>query len=90
MTVEIRKVTISLPVNLLDFADRLAAQVKTNRSQVISQALAAVQTQEEERLAAEGYRFYANESLDFAQTTAPASAEAFAAVSPEATDGQAW
>lgn len=90
MTVETRKVTISLPVNLLDFADRLAVQVKTNRSQVISQALAAVQAQEEARLAAEGYRFYANESLDFAQITASASAEAFASASPEVTDGQAW
>ena len=90
MTVETRKVTISLPTNLLDFADRLAVRVKTNRSQVISQALAAVQSQEEEHLAAEGYRFYANESLEFAQITAPASTEAFAATSSEVADGEAW
>lgn len=30
MAVETRKVTISLPVNLLDFADRLAVQVRTS------------------------------------------------------------
>ena len=90
MTAETRKVTISLPVNLLDFADRIAVRVKSNRSQVISQALAAVQAQEEERLAAEGYRFYANESVEFAEATAPANAEAFAAASLEVTDGQAW
>ncbi|MBI3960294.1 MAG: hypothetical protein HY328_15890, partial [Chloroflexi bacterium] len=45
MAVETRKVTISLPAHLLEFADRLAAQIKTNRSQVISQALAAAQAQ---------------------------------------------
>ena len=90
MAVETRKVTISLPVHLLDFADRLAVQVQTNRSQVISQALAAVQAQEEERLAAEGYRFYADESAEFAQITASASAEVFAAGSPEVAHGEAW
>ncbi|MFZ1752863.1 MAG: hypothetical protein WBO46_05020 [Caldilineaceae bacterium] len=90
MTVETRKVTISLPVNLLDFADRIAVRGKSNRSQVISQALAAVQAQEEERLAAEGYRFYANESVEFAEATAPANAEAFAVAALEVTDGQAW
>ncbi|MBX3050677.1 MAG: hypothetical protein KF753_04325 [Caldilineaceae bacterium] len=90
MTVETRKVTVSLPVNLLDFADQLAVRVKSNRSQVISQALAAVQAQEEERLAAEGYRFYANESVAFAEATASANAEAFTAASLEVTDGQAW
>jgi len=77
MAVETRKVTISLPVNLLDFADRLAVRVRTNRSQVISQALAAVQAQEEERLAAEGYLFYADESAEFARITASANEEAW-------------
>ncbi|RLT38385.1 MAG: hypothetical protein DWI57_12110 [Chloroflexi bacterium] len=90
MTVETRKVTISLPTHLLEFADSLAAQVKTNRSQVISQALAAAQAQEEERLAIEGYRFYASESVDFAQAAVTANAEAFAAASAEVSDGEAW
>lgn len=76
MTVETRKVTISLPIELLEFADRFAAQRKTNRSQVISQALATVQALEEERLAAEGYRFYADEAVDFAQAASSGYAPA--------------
>lgn len=90
MTAEIRKVTISLPAHLLDFADRFAARRKTNRSQVISQALAAVQAAEEERLAAEGYRFYAEEATDFAQAIAPAMAEVVGTISKEAADGATW
>jgi mRNA-degrading endonuclease toxin of MazEF toxin-antitoxin module len=42
MTTEVRKVTISLPAHLVDFADQLAVRVRTSRSQVISQALVAI------------------------------------------------
>jgi len=90
MTTDTRKVTISLPTHLLEFADHLAAQIKSNRSQVISQALAAAQAQEEERLAVAGYRFYASESVDFAQASAQASTQAFRASSGEVADGEAW
>lgn len=62
----VRKVTISLPQPLLEFADRWAAQTNASRSQVIGKALAHVQAQEEERLAAEGYQFYAQEAAEFA------------------------
>lgn len=90
MTIETRKVTISLPAHLLEFADRFAAQRRTNRSQVISQALAAAQAEEEHRLAVEGYRFYAGESVDFAQASAQAVSQAIASISPEAASGEAW
>jgi len=90
MTVGIRKVTISLPIHLLDFADRYATQRKTNRSQIISQALAVAQAQEEERLAVEGYRFYAAEAIDFAQATDQITSEAFALSAGEVANGEAW
>lgn len=90
MTTEVRKVTISLPAHLVDFADQLAVRVRTSRSQVISQALAAVQAQEEERLAMEGYRFYAGESVEFAQASAPVVAAAIAPLATEAGNGETW
>ena len=72
----VRKITISLPDNLVEFADREAARLSTSRSRVIAQALAEIKTEEEERLAAEGYRFYAQEASEFAEASAAALAEA--------------
>jgi metal-responsive CopG/Arc/MetJ family transcriptional regulator len=72
----VRKVTISLPEKLVEFADREAARLGTSRSRVIAQALADIEAQEEARLAAEGYRFYAREANEFAEASATALAEA--------------
>jgi predicted transcriptional regulator len=72
------KITISLPADLVRFADQLARSSQTSRSQIISMALAEVKARTEEQLAAEGYQFYAQESLDFAAASAPAVAQAIA------------
>lgn len=74
----VRKITISLPGELVDYADREARQRRTSRSQVIGQALAQARAREEERLAAQGYRFYAGEAREFAQAAEGAVAEAWA------------
>lgn len=71
----VRKITISLPETLVEFADREAARLSTSRSRVIADALSQVRTKEEERLAAEGYRFYAREASEFASASAAAVAE---------------
>lgn len=73
-----RKVTISLPGDLVAFADQQARQQSTSRSRVIAEILAHFKAQEEERLAAEGYQFYAQEALEFAKVSERASAEVFA------------
>ncbi|MGB9620204.1 MAG: ribbon-helix-helix protein, CopG family [Armatimonadota bacterium] len=72
----VRKITISLPAELVEFADRMAGQSRLSRSQVISRALAQIRAGEEERLAAEGYRFYAQEAEEFAAASSRAVAEA--------------
>jgi metal-responsive CopG/Arc/MetJ family transcriptional regulator len=72
----VRKITISLPGNLVEFADREAARLSTSRSHVIAQALAEIKAEEEERIAAEGYRFYAQEASEFAEASGIAAAEA--------------
>lgn len=74
----IRRITISLPENLIEFADQRATRLRTNRSQVISEALTTIKAFEEERLAAEGYQFYAEEAVEFAAVSAEAAAEAWA------------
>ncbi|MFO7681978.1 MAG: CopG family transcriptional regulator [Chloroflexota bacterium] len=78
-TSSVQKVTISLPLALLEYADRRAAQNKSSRSQVISEALAAIKTEEEQSLAAEGYQFYAQEAAEFAAASAGAAAAAWTA-----------
>jgi metal-responsive CopG/Arc/MetJ family transcriptional regulator len=78
MTVQYRKITISLPGNLLEYADLRASRTRLSRSQVIGEALAEAQAQEQTRLAVEGYRFYAGEASEFAEASAGAVAEAVA------------
>lgn len=70
------KVTISLPRDLLEFADRQAELEDTSRSQLIGRILAQLKAKEEERLAAEGYQFYAQEASEFARASMPAVSEA--------------
>jgi len=91
-SISTRKITISLPQDLVEFADRAAHQADISRSQVISQALAEAKARNERRLAEEGYRFYAGESVEFAQASARAVAEATAAYQVrEGDDGSdAW
>jgi metal-responsive CopG/Arc/MetJ family transcriptional regulator len=75
-TTRIRKVTISLPANLVEYADREASRLSISRSQLIARALAESKKDYEARLAAEGYRFYAQEASEFAESSADAVAEA--------------
>ena len=87
-----RKITISLPGDLVEFADRIAEKTHTSRSQVIGQVLAELQTREQVRLAEEGYRFYASEAAEFAEASARAAIEALAVsiAGENDHDGQAW
>ena len=73
----IRKVTVSLPENLVDFADREAERLSTSRSNIIARALAESKAAYEADLAAEGYRFFAREADEFAEASATAVAEAW-------------
>ncbi len=75
MTNPTRKITISLPSDLVHFADLQVQQNNSSRSQFISNLLAQFKAQEEERLAIEGYQFYAAEAAEFATATAKATAE---------------
>ncbi|HTE86303.1 MAG TPA: hypothetical protein VK821_16395 [Dehalococcoidia bacterium] len=60
------KVTLSLPRDLVRYADALATELATSRSQVIADALAERRAREEDELAREGYAFYAQQSEEFA------------------------
>jgi metal-responsive CopG/Arc/MetJ family transcriptional regulator len=71
----LREVTVSLPDELLAYADQRARELNTSRSEVISQALSAIRASETEELATEGYRYYADEASEFAQVSARAVAE---------------
>jgi metal-responsive CopG/Arc/MetJ family transcriptional regulator len=75
-TASVRKITISLPVDLVEFADHQARRLSISRSRFIAHALAQFKAMKEENLAAEGYRFYAREAEEFAAASATAVAEA--------------
>lgn len=71
----VRKVTISLPVPVLEYADRKAARKGTSRSAVIAELILAQAASEQDQLAAEGYRFYAREAEESASASLSASTE---------------
>jgi len=75
VTVHVRKITVSLPTDLVDYADSRAGRDQMSRSQIIGQALAEAQARDQARLAAEGYRFYAGEAIEFAEASSRAVAE---------------
>jgi len=72
----VRKITISLPEDLVAFADRRAERQQVSRSRFIADALAHLEAAEAEQEAAEGYRYYAGEATEFAAASARAVAEA--------------
>lgn len=78
------KVTISLPPELLEYADAAARALGTNRSMLFQQMLRDRRHREEERLAIEGYREYAAEAAEYAAASAAAVSEAIS------DDDQAW
>jgi len=53
-------------------------EMELGHGQVISTALTEAEEQEQTRLAAEGYRFYADEAREFAAASARAVAESIA------------
>ncbi len=80
----IRKVTLSLPEELIAYADSKAAQMGTNRSRLVTELLKRSRENEREALAREGYRFYAGEAEEFAAQSITAFSEALD------DDGPAW
>jgi len=66
------KITISLPRNLVEYADQEARRVSLSRSEVISRALTQAQKARRNELAARGYAFCSQESEEFAASVASA------------------
>lgn len=83
-TSAVRKVTVSLPSDLVSFADARAAERGATRSALIGELLQERRDRDREALAAEGYRYYAQESREFASASHRAVTEAIA------DDDAAW
>jgi len=75
--IAMRKITISLPGELVAFADQRAEEIHTSRSQIICWVLAEAKARAEATLAAEGYQFYAQELAEFAAVSVDAVAESW-------------
>ena len=80
MTASIQRINVSLPSDLIEYADHRASRMRLSRSQVIGQALAEARDLEQARLAAEGYRFYAGDSSEFAEDNAQAATDVYSEV----------
>ncbi|MEK7282054.1 MAG: ribbon-helix-helix domain-containing protein [Chloroflexota bacterium] len=71
----VAKVTISLPRDLLDFADRLAKEKSTTRSQLLAELLRNEEEARIQALMAEGYREMAEENRRLAEESLPLANE---------------
>jgi hypothetical protein len=75
-TTDTTKVTISMPRELLVFADRMADALGLTRSGFIAATLEKAREKQLAQLGAEGYRFYSAEADEFAEVSESAVAEA--------------
>ena len=66
MTAQVEKVTVSVPRDLLAFADMLAKETKTSRSKVFSSCLREYARKRFAEQMAEGYEAMAEENRRFA------------------------
>lgn len=71
----VAKVTISLPMSLLEYADRLAKEKSTTRSAVIAQLLEKEEEGRVRELMAEGYREMAEENRRDAESALSLTSE---------------
>jgi hypothetical protein len=71
-----KKVTVSMPEEILAFADRMAEALGLTRSGFIAATLDEARARELERLAAEGYQYFSSEAREFATASESAVAEA--------------
>lgn len=85
-TEALQRVSITMPAELVRYADIQAAELNTSRSQIIVMALSSIKATQEEKLASEGYRFYSAEASEFAEASAEAAAEAWASTLRQMSD----
>lgn len=67
---------MSLLENLAESANHGTDRLDTSKGGLVARGLCEIEAEEEERLAAGGYRFYASETREFAEASAPAVAAA--------------
>ena len=69
MSTQIGKMTVSLPLKLISFADSVAKETRTSRSKVVSSCLRNLERERLHKEMEEGYRVMAEEHARFAQMT---------------------
>ena len=69
------KLTISLPQELVSFADALAKERKISRSRAIADALQELAHQQEQDKMIEGYKAMAEQNKEFAAIALPSVSE---------------
>lgn len=75
MTTQVKKVGISLPKNLISFADEIASKENISRSKVVSNCLKEYARKHTIELMEEGYKVMAKEHEQFAKISAEAASE---------------
>jgi predicted transcriptional regulator len=72
-----QRVTVTLPEDVAEYADDVARRTGRSRSAVVAHAIDNLRRADIERLLAEGYQAFAEESRHFAEEALPLAAEAW-------------
>ncbi|MBM3175886.1 MAG: hypothetical protein FJZ93_09245 [Chloroflexi bacterium] len=70
MAMRVERLTISLPSELVDLADKIAHEKKVSRSKVVSLCLQEYADRRLQKAMEEGYKAMAEENLTFAESAA--------------------
>ncbi len=76
MTARMKRLTISVPREIVESADEIAAATKTSRSKIITDCLREMINERKRQLLVEGYKAMAKEHRDFAKVSEKAAREA--------------
>ena len=76
MTAKMRRLTISVPDEIIEITDEIAAVSQTSRSKIISDCLKEMINKRRQRLLVEGYKAMAKEHVEFTAVSEDAAREA--------------
>ncbi len=76
MTLRMKRLTISVPREIVESADEIATATKTSRSKIITDCLREMINERKRQLLIEGYKAMVKEHRDFAKISEKAAREA--------------
>ncbi len=76
MTTKMKRLTVSVPRDIIEITDKIAIAAKTSRSKIISDCLKEMIDKRKRELLVEGYKALAKEHIEFTKVSENAANQA--------------